>query len=59
MLKVDGKRVKKTLSDPNEVIQLASRLGKFDLQAEYGVPPHVIETLDMVYQLAIAAGLEV
>lgn len=58
VLKVDGKRVKKKLTKPSEVISLASRLGKFDLAKEYGVPAHVVETLDITFQLAIAAGLE-
>jgi len=58
VLKVDGQRVKRKLSKPTEVISLASRLGHFDLVKEYGVPPHVVETLDITYQLAIAAGLE-
>lgn len=54
----DGQRVKQTLSSPAQVIKLASKLGSFDLTVEYGVPAHVVDTLDSSYQLAIAAGLE-
>ena len=41
-----------------QLIQLASKLGKFNLREEYGVPPFVIEVLDSTYQLAMAAGIE-
>jgi SAM-dependent methyltransferase len=58
VLKIDGKRVDKRLTKPSEVIKLASKLGRFDLAAEYGVPAHVVATLDTTYALAIAAGLE-
>lgn len=58
VLKIDGKRVQRPLTKPSEVIQLASKLGHFDVQKEYGVPKYVVDTLDTTYQLAIAAGLE-
>ncbi len=47
-----------TITDPDEVIKLAGRPGQFDLQAEYGVPPALIDALDITSQLAIAAGLD-
>lgn len=53
-----GVRQRKPLSAVNEVIQLASRIGGFDLAAEYCVAPAIVETLDSTYALAIAAGLE-
>ena len=53
-----GARVRKPLGAIEELIQLASRVGSFDLHKEYGVSPAVCETLDTTYGLAVAAGLE-
>lgn len=53
-----GQRERRPLTALGEVIQLASRLGRFDLQTEYGLAPAIVETLDTTYALAIAAGLE-
>jgi 3-oxoacyl-(acyl-carrier-protein) synthase len=58
IVKKDGKRVEIPLSRDAEVIQVASKMGKFDLAREYGIPPFIVETLDSTYQLAIAAGIE-
>uniref|UniRef100_A0A7S2ILQ0 beta-ketoacyl-[acyl-carrier-protein] synthase I n=1 Tax=Haptolina brevifila TaxID=156173 RepID=A0A7S2ILQ0_9EUKA len=54
----NGARVRKPISALEEVIQLASRIGEFDLAAEYSISPAVVETLDTTYALAVAAGLE-
>lgn len=55
----DGSRIRKPLNMVEEVIKLASRIGNFDLVAEYGLSPAIVETLDTTYALAVAAGLEV
>jgi malonyl CoA-acyl carrier protein transacylase len=47
-----------TIEDAADVIKLAGRPGSFDLSAEYGVPPTLVEALDVTTQLAIAAGLD-
>ena len=54
-----GLRERRPLTALHEVIQLASRLGHFDLSEEYSIASSVTETLDTTYALAIAAGLEV
>lgn len=54
----DGQRHKVSLTAPEEVVQLCSKLGPLDLQKQYGVPAHVVECLDTTYKYAIAAGLE-
>jgi len=54
----DGSRIRKPLNMVEEVIKLASRIGNFDLVAEYGLSPAIVETLDTTYALAVAAGLE-
>jgi acyl transferase domain-containing protein/NAD(P)-dependent dehydrogenase (short-subunit alcohol dehydrogenase family) len=46
------------ITDPDEVIRLAGRGGRFDLASEYGVPDKLIETLDVTSRLAMAAGLD-
>jgi len=56
--KKDGKRIEIPINRDNEIIQVASKIGKFDLAAEYGIPSFIVETLDATYQLAIAAGIE-
>jgi len=40
------------------VVQIASRIGGFDLAADFGVDPRIVETLDTTYALAIGAGLQ-
>ncbi|MCP4426266.1 MAG: acyltransferase domain-containing protein, partial [Chloroflexi bacterium] len=47
-----------TITDPDGVIKLAGRPGRFDPTEEYGVPKKLVEALDIVTQLAIAAGLD-
>ena len=54
----NGVRHRRPLSAAHEVIQLASRIGGFDLAKEYSISPAIVETLDTTYALAIAAGLE-
>lgn len=53
-----GDRVRKPLSALHEVVQLASRIGHFDLADEFGIDPKIVETLDSTYALAIGAGLQ-
>ena len=53
-----GNRIRKPLSAVDELIQLASRVGAFDLGAEFGVSSAICETLDTTYALAVGAGLE-
>eukprot|EP00741_Cyanophora_paradoxa_P006154 tig00000944_g5967.t1 len=53
-----GERKRHVISGVHEVLQVAGVIGDLDLCAEYGIPPHIVETLDSTYQLAIAAGLE-
>jgi len=53
-----GARVRKPISAIEEVIQLASRIGDFDLASDFSISPAVVETLDTTYALAVAAGLE-
>jgi malonyl CoA-acyl carrier protein transacylase len=47
-----------TIDDSKDVIKLAGRAGSFDLAAEYGVSPKLVEALDVTTQLAIAAGID-
>jgi acyl transferase domain-containing protein len=54
----DGSAAFETLRHPDEVIRLAARAGRFDLEAEYGVSADRIPALDVVTRLAIAAGLD-
>jgi len=46
------------VTSTDEVIKLAGRAGELDLAGEFGVAPERIPALDVVTQLAIAAGLE-
>ncbi|MGA1793978.1 MAG: phosphopantetheine-binding protein, partial [Thermoplasmatota archaeon] len=55
--KPDGSAEMVKLDDGSKVLQLAGRLGEFDLQKEFGVPESVIDSLDITSQLAFAAGL--
>jgi malonyl CoA-acyl carrier protein transacylase len=54
----DGNGRFETITNPDEVIKLAGRPGKFDLTAEYGVPEKLVEALDITTQLAMAAGFD-
>ncbi|NWG21710.1 MAG: SDR family NAD(P)-dependent oxidoreductase [Chloroflexi bacterium] len=54
----DGSGSFETLAEPNEVIRLAGRPGRFDLSDEYGVPAKLVEALDTTTQIAMAAGLD-
>ena len=54
----DGSGRFETITDPDEVIKLAGRPGRFDLHEEYGVPEKLVEALDITTQLAMAAGLD-
>ncbi|HET8647999.1 MAG TPA: beta-ketoacyl synthase N-terminal-like domain-containing protein, partial [Vicinamibacteria bacterium] len=54
----DGSGHFETIEDTGDVIKLAGRPGAFDLAAEYGVPPKLVEALDVTTQLAMAAGLD-
>ncbi|MBP6802786.1 MAG: SDR family NAD(P)-dependent oxidoreductase [Chloroflexi bacterium] len=54
----DGSGSFVTIDDPSEVIKLAGRPGRFDLEAEYGVDGKLVEALDITTQLAMAAGLD-
>jgi acyl transferase domain-containing protein/acyl carrier protein len=47
-----------TLTNVADVIKLAGRGGKFDLQNEFGVPAERVAALDRVTALAIAVGLD-
>jgi acyl transferase domain-containing protein/acyl carrier protein len=46
------------VTSTDEVIKLAGRAGELDLAEEFGVPAERVPALDVVTQLAIAAGLE-
>ncbi|NOZ85676.1 MAG: acyltransferase domain-containing protein, partial [Deltaproteobacteria bacterium] len=54
----DGNGSFQTISDPDSVIHLAGRPGKFDLTEEYGVSPDLVQAMDITTQLAMAAGLD-
>ena len=47
-----------TINNMADVIKLAGRGGKFDLENEFGVPADRIAALDRTTQLAIAAGID-
>ena len=47
-----------TLTDVADVIKLAGRGGAFDLEKEFGVSSERVGALDIVTQLAIAAGID-
>jgi len=47
-----------TLTDVADVIKLAGRGGAFDLEKEFGISSERVGALDIVTQLAIAAGLD-
>jgi acyl transferase domain-containing protein/NAD(P)-dependent dehydrogenase (short-subunit alcohol dehydrogenase family) len=47
-----------TLTDVADVIKLAGRGGAFDLEKEFGISSERVGALDIVTQLAIAAGID-
>ena len=47
-----------TINDMADVIKLAGRGGKFDLENEFGVPSDRLAAFDRTTQLAIAAGID-
>ncbi len=47
-----------TLSDVADVIKLAGRRGAFNLEKEFGISSERVGALDIVTQLAIAAGID-
>ncbi|MGC1437806.1 MAG: beta-ketoacyl synthase N-terminal-like domain-containing protein, partial [Terriglobales bacterium] len=47
-----------TLTDVADVIKLAGRGGAFDLEKEFGISSERVGALDIVTQLAIAAGMD-
>ncbi len=47
-----------TLTDVADVIKLAGRGGAFDLEKEFGISSDRVGALDIVAQLAIAAGID-
>ena len=54
----DGSGSFEVIDSTSDVIKLSGRGGSFDLAEEYGVPPKLIEALDITTQLAMAAGLD-
>jgi acyl transferase domain-containing protein len=54
----DGDPHFETISSPGEVIKLAGRGGKVDLEQDFGVPAERIPALDITTQLAMAAGID-
>ena len=46
------------ITSPADVIKLAGRGGTFDLEHEFGIPGHLVPSLDRVTQLAIAVGID-
>ncbi len=53
-----GKTERFTISSDKDVIKVAAQLGPLDLNANYGVPEGLAETMDIAAQVAVAAGLE-
>ena len=53
-----GKTERFAISLDRDVIKLAAQLGPLDLNANYGVPEGLAETMDIAAQVAVAAGLE-
>jgi acyl transferase domain-containing protein/NAD(P)-dependent dehydrogenase (short-subunit alcohol dehydrogenase family)/acyl carrier protein len=54
----DGGPTFETINNVADVIKLAGRGGKFDLEHEFGVPGDRLAALDRTTQLAIAAGID-
>lgn len=53
-----GKTERIPISSDKDVIKVAAQLGPLDLNANYGVPEGLAETMDIAAQVAVAAGLE-
>lgn len=53
-----GKTERFHISSDKDVIKVAAQLGPLDLNANYGVPEGLAETMDIAAQVAVAAGLE-
>jgi hypothetical protein len=53
-----GKTERIPLTSDKDVIKVAAQLGPLDLNASYGVPEGLAETMDIAAQVAVAAGLE-
>jgi hypothetical protein len=53
-----GKTERFTICSDKDVIKVAAQLGPLDLNANYGVPEGLAETMDIAAQVAVAAGLE-
>jgi malonyl CoA-acyl carrier protein transacylase len=45
------------VDSPERVAQLAGQRGRFDLEAEFDLPPERVAALDVTTQMALAAGL--
>jgi len=45
------------IENPDAVARLTGQRGKFDLAAEFGIDPELVESFDITTRLAIAAGL--
>eukprot|EP00584_Thalassiosira_punctigera_P013198 CAMPEP_0172560624 /NCGR_PEP_ID=MMETSP1067-20121228/89556_1 /TAXON_ID=265564 ORGANISM="Thalassiosira punctigera, Strain Tpunct2005C2" /NCGR_SAMPLE_ID=MMETSP1067 /ASSEMBLY_ACC=CAM_ASM_000444 /LENGTH=1158 /DNA_ID=CAMNT_0013350461 /DNA_START=43 /DNA_END=3519 /DNA_ORIENTATION=- len=54
----NGKTERLPISSDRDVIKVAAQLGPLDLNASYGVPEGLAETMDIAAQVAVAAGLE-
>jgi len=53
-----GKTERVPINSDKDVIKVAAQLGPLDLNASYGVPEGLAETMDIAAQVAVAAGLE-
>jgi len=53
-----GKTERFPVNSDKDVIKVAAMLGHLDLNASYGVPAGLAETMDIAAQVAVAAGLE-
>jgi len=54
----DGTIKKTPVDSEASAIKLAAQLGSIDLNASYGVPKGLAETMDVAAQVAVAAGME-
>ncbi|MBK8256977.1 MAG: SDR family NAD(P)-dependent oxidoreductase [Polyangiaceae bacterium] len=54
----DGSGSFQTIDNPDNVIRLAARAGAFDLIRDHGVSADRVAALDLVTQLAMAAGID-
>lgn len=53
-----GKRVLTPLDTPDCFARVRSVVGALDLTSQFGVPAHVVDTLDTTSKLALAAGIQ-